>query len=249
MGSSGKSLNEWTHNFLTDRCSPLTMRVLLFISSVLTAQCLILLPYTGPYIPQGPLGLRFLPYQVRLQTPEPSPEIQPVVISGFDDFDCPDVGLFPDEESGCEMYWVCNEAAKSLTPRSKKPFHYACNPGQLFDAGFGACNEESLVDDYCNLNKPKAPETAPVVLELPEDSVEFECPGDGAYASQDSACEKYFVCNGGRFWIYNCNPGLLFDAKIGQCNWPDLVDDYCNAGPDQRFSFRGKGKNNKGKEN
>ena len=80
---------------------------------------------------------------------------------------------------------------------SKKPFHYACNPGQLFDASIGACNEESLVDDYCNLNKPKAPETAPVVLELPEDS-EFQCPGDGAYAHQESGCEKYFVCNGGR---------------------------------------------------
>ena len=81
------------------------MRVLLFLSSVLTAQCLILYPL--PYA-----GLRFLPYQFRLQTPEPAElEIQPVVISGFDDFDCPDVGLFPDEESGCEMYWVCNEAA------------------------------------------------------------------------------------------------------------------------------------------
>ena len=85
---------------------------------------------------------------------------------------------------------------------SKKPFHYACNPGQLFDASIGACNEESLVDDYCNLNKPKAPETAPVVLELPEDSVDFQCPGDGAYAHQESGCEKYFVCNGGRVsWV------------------------------------------------
>ena len=85
---------------------------------------------------------------------------------------------------------------------SKKPFHYACNPGQLFDASIGACNEESLVDDYCNLNKPKAPETAPVVLELPEDSVDFQCPGDGAYANQDSTCEKYFVCNGGRVILF-----------------------------------------------
>ena len=85
------------------------MRVLLFLSSVLTAQCLILYPL--PYA-----GLRFLPYQnslvPKLQTPgTPELEIQPVVISGFDDFDCPGVGLFPDEESGCEMYWVCNEAA------------------------------------------------------------------------------------------------------------------------------------------
>merc|ERR1711894_615302 len=216
------------------RIAALTMRVLLFLSSVLTAQCYILYPL--PYA-----GLRFLPYQrfFKLQTAEPMSEleVQPVVISGFDDFDCPDVGLFPDEESGCEMYWVCNKAAKSLD-RSKKPFHYACNPGQLFDASIGACNEESLVDDYCNINKPNAPETAPIVLELPEDSVKFQCPGDGAYAHQESGCEKYFVCNGGRFWIYNCNPGLLFDAKIGQCNWPDLVDGYCNAGPDQRF-FKG----------
>ena len=88
------------------------MRILLFLSSVLTAQCYILYPLPYP-------GLRFLPYQLegsiaalvpKLQTPEPL-EIQPVVISGFEDFDCPDVGLFPDEESGCEMYWVCNKAA------------------------------------------------------------------------------------------------------------------------------------------
>jgi len=225
------------------------MRVLLFLSSVLTAQCYILYPlhYTGPIIPQGPQGLRFLPYQTfKLQTPEPAPEpdVQPVVISGFEDFDCPDVGLFPDEESGCEMYWVCNEAArrrpKKSLERAKKPFHYACNPGQLFDASIGACNEESLVDDYCNINKPKAPETAPVVLELPEDSVKFQCPGDGAYAHQESGCEKYFVCNGELFWIYNCNPGLQFDAKMGVCNWPDLVDDYCNAGVDQRFFEKNK---------
>merc|ERR1711894_754311 len=232
MGSSGKSLNEWTHNF--SQITALTMRVLLFLSSVLTAQCYILYPL--PYA-----GLRFLPYQLegslipKLQTAE-SPMVQPVVISGFEDFDCPDVGLFPDEESGCEMYWVCNEAAKS----SKKPFHYACNPGQLFDASIGACNEESLVDDYCNINKPKAPETAPVVLELPEDSVKFQCPGDGAYAHQESGCEKYFVCNGELFWIYNCNPGLQFDAKMGVCNRPDLVDDYCNAGVDQRFFEKNK---------
>ena len=82
-----------------------------------------------------------------------------------------------------------------------KGFHYTCNPGQLFDAELGACNDESAVDDYCNANKhkrPEAPETAPIVLELPGDSVSFQCPGDGAYAHQESGCAKYFVCNGGR---------------------------------------------------
>ena len=77
-----------------------------------------------------------------------------------------------------------------------KAFHYTCNPGHLFDAELGACNEASAVDDYCNAKK--TPETAPIVLELPENSVSFECPGDGAYAHQESGCAKYFVCNGGR---------------------------------------------------
>ena len=81
------------------------MRVLVFLSCVLTAQCYILSPLYS--------GLRLLPVPVfrqleypRLQTPPPVPE--PVVIS-LDDFDCPADGVFADEESGCEMYWVCNE--------------------------------------------------------------------------------------------------------------------------------------------
>ena len=43
----------------------------------------------------------------RLQTPDP-PDFEPVVIS-LDKFDCDSAGVFPDEESGCEKYWVCNE--------------------------------------------------------------------------------------------------------------------------------------------
>ena len=117
-----------------------------------------------------------------------APQVEPVVID-FVDFECPEAGIFPDEESGCEQYYVCNEALKS--------FRYTCNPGQLFDAELGACNDESAVDDYCNANKQRL-ETSPIVLELPDDSVSFQCPGDGAYAHQESGCAKYFVCNGGR---------------------------------------------------
>ena len=84
------------------------MRVLLFLSCVLTAQCYIL-----PPLSYG--AVRLLPVPVvrhievpgwKLQTPPPVPE--PVVIS-IDEFDCPADGVFADEESGCEMYWVCNE--------------------------------------------------------------------------------------------------------------------------------------------
>merc|ERR1712154_56455 len=68
-----------------------------------------------------------------------APMVEPVVID-FVDFECPEAGIFPDEESGCEQYYVCNDALKS--------FRYTCNPGQLFDAELGACNDESAVDDY-----------------------------------------------------------------------------------------------------
>ena len=77
------------------------MRLVSLLSCVLTAQAYLLSPLP-------PHGLRLIPVlrSWRLQTPEPLPE--PVVIS-LDDFDCPAVGVFADEESGCEQYWVCNE--------------------------------------------------------------------------------------------------------------------------------------------
>ena len=113
------------------------------------------------------------------------PAIEPVVID-FTEFDCPDVGVFPDEESGCEKYYVCNKAFKSI-----KGFHYSCNPGQLFDAELGACNEASAVDDYCNANKPSQPAIEPVVI----DFAEFDCPDVGVFPDEESGCEKYYVCN------------------------------------------------------
>ena len=113
------------------------------------------------------------------------PAIEPVVID-FAEFDCPDVGVFPDEESGCEKYYVCNKAFKSI-----KGFHYTCNPGQLFDAKLGACNEASAVDDYCNINKPSQPAIEPVVI----DFAEFDCPDVGVFPDEESGCEKYYVCN------------------------------------------------------
>merc|ERR1711945_50261 len=66
----------------------------------------------------------------------------------------------------------------------------------------------------------------PIVIQL----AEHDCSnGDGVYPDLESACEKYYVCNEDRSWSYTCNPGLLFDAKVGACNWPDRVDNYCNA--------------------
>ena len=83
----------------------LSMRLVSLLSCVVTAQGYLLSPLLPP-------GMRLLPVPFlrawRLQTPAPEPVLEPVVIS-LDDFDCPAVGVFADEESGCEQYWVCNE--------------------------------------------------------------------------------------------------------------------------------------------
>ena len=84
------------------------MRVLAVLCCLLvTAQSYLLTPFPYPGLSLVP-AIRYQSYQVpRLQTPDP-PEFEPVVIS-LDEFDCDSVGVFPDEESGCEKYWVCNE--------------------------------------------------------------------------------------------------------------------------------------------
>lgn len=68
---------------------------------------------------------------------------------------------------------------------------------------------------------PKPP-VADVVLELP-DEVEFVCPKDGTFPNLENACGSYFMCHGENVWEVNCQPGLLFDGSIGQCNWESAV--------------------------
>ena len=84
-----------------------------------------------------------------------------------------------------------------------------------------------------------------IPLSIAETSFETICGENGVFPDLDSDCEKYYVCNGqmvickGNFekqkryffkvWRYTCNQGLLFDAKIGACNWRQSVDLKCNT--------------------
>merc|ERR1712109_344049 len=64
------------------------------------------------------------------------------------------------------------------------------------------------------------------------DEVEFVCPKDGTFPNLENACGSYFMCHGEKVWEVNCQPGLLFDGSIGQCNWESAVDDNCNWSED-----------------
>ena len=94
---------------------------------------------------------------------------------------------------GAPHFYYCNALFILIIYQrsTKKAFHYTCNPGQLFDASIGACNEASAVDDYCNIHAKNAPQPEPVVI----DFADFECPEVGIFPDQESGCEKYYVCN------------------------------------------------------
>ena len=69
---------------------------------------------------------------------------------------------------------------------------------------------------------PVKPPIADVVLELPTEE-EFVCPKDGMFPNLENACMSYYMCHSGKVWEVNCQPGLLFDGSIGQCNWDSAV--------------------------
>ena len=82
------------------------------------------------------------------------------------DYTCPEAnGLFPDEESGCKSYYICNQGKVGSVLSNvscwrshridiyicPQPFKYTCQPNLLFDASLGACNWHEKVDDFCNV--------------------------------------------------------------------------------------------------
>merc|ERR1711884_729021 len=80
-------------------------------------------------------------YLKYLQEPQPSPIVIELPGETGPEYTCPGDGTFPDMESGCEQYYVCNQG---------KSWKYTCPPSLLFDAVEGVCNWSQLVDDYCN---------------------------------------------------------------------------------------------------
>jgi len=138
-----------------------------------------------------------------------------------------------------------------------KEFVFECPPGLSFDAEHGMCdwpsNEEcrhQVTVDACSSLEGEEARTlcqerlnlplAPVVIELETD---LECSESGIFADPYN-CDKYYSCTevGGQLesFQFDCPPGLLFNAVVGECDYAESVDcsvqeqipvDVC-AGPD-----------------
>lgn len=69
------------------------------------------------------------------------------------------------------------------------------------------------------------PMVEPVVVEL---ETQFTCTASGSFPDPET-CNKYYVCNempNGELkgFIFDCPPGLAFDAELARCNWPTGED-------------------------
>jgi len=51
----------------------------------------------------------------------------------------------------------------------------------------------------------------------------FSCPGNGLFSNSND-CSKYYHCWNGRSRLKSCPPGLMFNGKIGNCDWPANVN-------------------------
>merc|ERR1712121_500630 len=79
---------------------------------------------------------------------------------------------------------------------------------------------------------PTVIKMSPSTLELTEEAKtttrrKFNCQksGDGIFPSLYD-CNEFYVCDHGYDHLFKCYPGLYYDPKVKECNWPHLVN--CN---------------------
>merc|ERR1712179_788630 len=172
----------------------------------------------------SPLHAVFLPYlyQPCMYTGcGPMPAVEPVVVEIETEFTCTTNGSFPDPES-CHKYYVCNIMPDGFLkgfvcdwPTSEDCKHQvsvvACSSLEGDEA-------RTLCQERLNL------EVSPVVIELETD---LECSDNGTFADPYN-CDKYYSCVeiDGQLesFQFDCPPGLLFNAEVGECDYAESVD-------------------------
>lgn len=72
-------------------------------------------------------------------------------------------------------------------------------------------------------NPTDAPTTQGPPATTPSD--DFQCP-DQIYHTypHPTDCTRYFLCDNGVSYPYQCPDGLYFDPTLQVCNWPEFVD-------------------------
>lgn len=101
-------------------------------------------------------------------------------------------GYFANNPANCRAYFVCYNGTAH---------EHSCSPGLNF-------NEQAQVCD------------SPANFPCSDSPVVFSCPAAGIhlFAIEDS-CTDFRFCFGGFMAVRQCAPGLLFDERLGRCNF------------------------------
>ncbi|PZC74956.1 protein obstructor-E [Helicoverpa armigera] len=110
----------------------------------------------------------------------------------------------------CDQFFLCTNGTLTVE---------TCENGLLFD-GKGAvhnhCNYHWAVD--CGGRKAD-------LVPLSSPGCEFQF---GIYPDSDECSTSYIKCAYGIPEQEPCTPGLVYDERIHGCNWPDLLQPFCN---------------------
>ncbi|XP_034479846.1 acidic mammalian chitinase [Drosophila innubila] len=52
---------------------------------------------------------------------------------------------------------------------------------------------------------------------------DYRCPGDIGYVRDTHNCSRFYYCNSGATFNFDCPSGLIFDLNSSSCNYSDLV--------------------------
>jgi len=144
-------------------------------------------------------------------------------IIGPIEYDCPNNGVFPDEES-CVNYVECWEGEANL---------WRCTDNMLFDLVYNGCNYAQYVHcedrprptNYPSTLPPTIPTTTSNVTTstTPRPPIDFTCPSDGVFPHAER-CEYYWLCWAGEPELVHCQLDYLFDLVYMGCNFPDQTN-------------------------
>jgi len=139
------------------------------------------------------------------------------------DFKCPKAdGLFPDAKN-CIKYFQCSEniAQEKICPFENgkqlfyDPSHNWCDwPERV------SCGERPICDQHdqhCSFQ----PTLPPTTTRAPNQCDKMgSCIDDGAYIPEGQCSQCFCECSAGRWQEGCCQPSLVFDPSLNQCNWP-----------------------------
>merc|ERR1712027_93515 len=139
------------------------------------------------------------------------------------------IGLYPDEYN-CRRYWQCTvglQAEHHLCPNDAEG-----NP-MMFDLVYYGCNYDYLTQcqqrpicDECNENCSDVPDTTTTQ----HCGHELDCSNKpNGYYPDPYSCQDFWICEHGFAYHEQCQPGLMYDAELVECNWADEVD--CGSRP------------------